>query len=589
MSYRLDIVIQGESDEKRNMDVADDRPLIIGRKKPADIVIPLPEVSGRHAEIVFDASLGKFAVQDLNSKLGTYIGKDKLPPEELRPLEFGEVFQVGRAFMKVEENGADQAVDDVEEDAEQTSFNTSAVDETTFQSDDGGGATQLGMDLEDLAKIKAAAKASEGGDARANSYAANLSAEVQEILIKRVDLAKVVRESADDQQARRVVREQIGYVVNELFRNGRIKENEVSTVEKNAFDDILGFGPLQDLLDDSSISEVMVNRANQIYYEKDGKLMLTERSFLNDTHVQQILRRLLKNSQRRIDESNPTVNATLEDGSRLHAVVPPIALDGTKITIRKFHRNLPVSKLVEFGALSQSMAKFLELATRERQNIIVSGGTGSGKTTLLNGLSTFIPEDQRLITIEDTAELQLTQPHVVRMQSRPSNAEGVGLVTIRDLVVEALRMRPDRIVVGECRHAEALDMLQAMNTGHDGSLTTVHSNTAVDALHRLETMVLLSGLELPMGAIREQVRSAVNLIVHASRLVDGSRRVTEIIEITGLDDGHIVTQPVYQFVQTGSDEEGRIIGQHEPTGYIPSFLNEMRQKGKEIPPDLFAV
>jgi len=414
-----------------------------------------------------------------------------------------------------------------------------------------------------------------------------LSLEIQETLVRRVNLSKLASEAENDSGMRDEVRRQIGFIIKDLIRKGRITESEGFQAEKKAFEDILGYGPLQDLLDDPAISEIMVVAPDQIYSEQSGKLLLTDRAFLSDEHARQVLRRLLRASGRPINEANPIVNATLEDGSRLNAVLPPIALKGATITIRKFHRNLSVQQLIDYGTLNKGMATFLRLAVEARMNIVVSGGTGSGKTTLLNVLSSFIPEDQRIVTVEDTAELALMQAHVVRLQSRPKNSEGVGGISIRELVIESLRMRPDRIIVGECRSAEALDMLQAMNTGHDGSLTTVHANTAADALHRLETMVLYSGMDLPMRAIMEQIRSAVNLVVQQSRMVDGKRKITEIVEVTSIEDEQIRVQPIFKFEMEKMDSTG-VVGRHYWAGHTPAFIHKLKMRGIEVPAEIFA-
>ena len=329
----------------------------------------------------------------------------------------------------------------------------------------------------------------------------------------------------------------------------------------------IGFGPIHPLLNDESVSEVMVNGPNQVYVERNGKLELTDVVFRDDAHVLHIIEKIVAPIGRRIDESSPMVDARLPDGSRVNAIIPPISLVGPSITIRKFAKDpFTIDNLLNFGTLSLEMAAFLEAAVKARLNIVVSGGTGSGKTTTLNVLSSFIPNDERIVTIEDAAELQLRQDHVVSLETRAANIEGKGAVTIRDLVKNSLRMRPERIVVGEVRSGEALDMLQAMNTGHDGSLTTGHANTPRDMLSRLETMVLMAGMDLPVRAIREQVSSAVNLIVQQSRLRDGSRRITHITEVQGMEGDIIVLQDLFVFEQHGIDENGKVKGTYKATG-----------------------
>ena len=344
-------------------------------------------------------------------------------------------------------------------------------------------------------------------------------------------------------------------------------------------DELIGYGPVTPMLRSANVSEVMVNGPDRIFVESKGLLYETGVKFFDEKHLQQIIRRVVEPLGRHVDDASPMVDARLPDGSRVNAVIPPLALDGSSMTIRKFaDKKLTTDDLVRFGSLTPEMAAFLECAVRNRQNIVVSGGTGSGKTTLLNVLSQFIPRGERVVTIEDSAELKLSHRNIVRLEARPANIEGKGRVAIRDLVVNALRMRPDRIIVGECRGAEALDMLQAMNTGHDGSLTTLHANTPRDALSRLENMVMMAGFELPSSAIREQVSSAVNLIVQQTRLPDGSRKIVNITEVTGREGDVITTQDIFVFTKTGFGEDG-VEGFHTATGNIPYFIEELREAG----------
>lgn len=354
-------------------------------------------------------------------------------------------------------------------------------------------------------------------------------------------------------------------------------------------DEILGFGPITPLLNDPDINEVMVNGPRQIYVERKGKLELVPITFYDDQHVLHIIEKIVAPLGRRIDESQPMVDARLPDGSRVNAIIPPLALNGPTLTIRKFAKDpFKVEDLIRFGTLTQEMAKFLEACVNSRLNIIVSGGTGSGKTTTLGVLSGYIPEDERIITIEDAAELQLRQAHVVTLETRPPNIEGKGAITIRDLVRNSLRMRPERIIVGEVRSGEALDMLQAMNTGHDGSLTTGHANTPRDMLSRLETMVLMAGMELPIRAIREQISSAIDLIVQQSRLRDGSRRITHITEVLGMEGDVIVLQDIFRFEQTGVDKQGKVLGYFRATGIRPHFMEKLLAAGQTLPENLFS-
>ncbi len=357
---------------------------------------------------------------------------------------------------------------------------------------------------------------------------------------------------------------------------------------KELIDDTIGLGPLEDLLRDDDITEIMVNGANQIYIEKKGKLHLTDKRFLDEDQLKNVINRIVAPLGRRIDESMPYVDARLKDGSRVNAIIPPISLIGPVITIRKFPKKRMVEEdLINFGSISPQMMEFLKYAVHWRQNIIVSGGTGSGKTTFLNVLSSFISHDERIVTIEDSAELQLNQPHIVRLEARPPNIEGKGAITIRDLVRNALRMRPDRIIIGEVRGGEALDMLQAMNTGHDGSLTTIHANSARDSISRLSTLVLMAGTELPERAVKEQIASAINIIVQQSRFPDGSRKITNISEITGMEGNTIVTHDIFVFKHKGYDENGKVLGSFQPTGVIPIFVEKLKEQKIDFPLNIF--
>lgn len=359
---------------------------------------------------------------------------------------------------------------------------------------------------------------------------------------------------------------------------------------RDVLDDLLGYGPIQTLLEEDSITEVMVNGPEDVYVEKDGKLVKTNIAFTGDDHVLQVIDRIIMPLGRRIDADNPTVDARLPDGSRVNAVIPPVAIDGPTITIRKFSKDkLTIQQLIEFGSMTENMADFLKACVVSRLNIVISGGTGSGKTTLLNILSSFIPSDERIVTIEDAAELQLHQDHVVRLETKPPNVEGEGAVHIRDLVRNSLRMRPDRIIVGEVRGGEALDMLQAMNTGHDGSLTTAHANTPRDAISRVETMSMMAGLDMPLGVIREQIASAVDLIVQQSRLKDGSRKVTFVTEVAGMEGDTIVMTDIFRFEQKGIDPEGNIIGELKPTGIRPLFSERLVASGFKLTPQVFGA
>lgn len=370
-----------------------------------------------------------------------------------------------------------------------------------------------------------------------------------------------------------------------------LSADERQRLVRQISDDVLGYGPLQPLLDDPELSEVMVNGPDQIFVERNGRLTLTGARFRSEDQLRRVIERIVSRVGRRIDESSPLVDARLEDGSRVNAIIPPLAVNGSSLTIRKFAADpLKVDDLIAFGSISREIAELLQACVRAHLNIMVSGGTGTGKTTLLNVLSSFIPQGERIITIEDAVELQLQQSHVVRLESRPANIEGKGEVTIRDLLKNSLRMRPDRIVVGECRGGEALDMLQAMNTGHDGSLSTVHSNSPRDAISRMETLVLMAGMDLPLRAIREQIASAIDVIVQLTRLRDGSRRVTHVTEVQGMEGDVVTLQDAFVFdYAAGVDASGRFLGKPISTGVRPRFVDRFADLGITLSPSVFAT
>lgn len=396
----------------------------------------------------------------------------------------------------------------------------------------------------------------------------------------------------DEDNGAEKLNEEITSIIEEILDqdNAFISKNERQRIISEVIDETIGFGPINPLLHDPTISEIMVNGPDQVYVEKKGKLVLSDVNFKDDQHVMHVIEKIVAPLGRRIDESSPMVDARLPNGSRVNVIIPPLALNGPTITIRKFsEKPYTVKDLINFGTITPNIAMFVKACVEARLNIVVSGGTGSGKTTTLNVISSFIPEDERIVTIEDAAELQLKQEHIVKLETRPPNIEGKGAVTIRDLVRNSLRMRPDRIVVGEVRSGEALDMLQAMNTGHDGSLTTGHANTPRDMLARLETMVLMAGMDLPVKAIREQIASAVDLIVQQSRLKDGTRRITHITEVIGMEGEIITLQDIFIFKQRGRDEKGRILGEIEPTGIKPKFMEKFESAGLSLPTDLFVA
>ena len=410
-----------------------------------------------------------------------------------------------------------------------------------------------------------------------------------EALNRVIDNININPQTADSMQRKNVL-EGIAEIINLLLVENKthLSLGEKQKAANYVMDEIFGYGPITTLLNDPTVSEIMVNGPDNVYVEKHGKIEKAENTFRDDMHVMHTIEKIIAPLGRRVDESSPMVDARLPDGSRVNIIIPPLSVKGPIITIRKFAiEPYTLEDLISFGTLNQDMARLLRACVRGKINIIVSGGTGSGKTTLLNVISGFIPHSERIVTIEDAAELQLQQEHVVTLESRPPNIEGKGKVTIRDLVVNSLRMRPDRIIVGEVRSGEALDMLQAMNTGHDGSITTIHANNSRDTLSRIETMVMMSGMELPSRAIREQISSAINLVIQISRFPDGARKIINISEITGMEGETITLQDIYIFKQEGFNERGEVIGNHIATGIVPVFLSKIKAMGENIPVNVF--
>ncbi len=446
------------------------------------------------------------------------------------------------------------------------------------QSGGGGGEQGAGLSALQARRVSAPATAPQAG-----TYF-DLKTRVQNKLLAELDPSMDISRT---DEVRRTIMELFEQILNEenivLSRPERQRLFEQITAE------ILGFGPLEPLLQDESITEIMVNGPKNVYVERKGKIVRVPITFESNDHVLRVIDRIVAPLGRRIDESSPYVDARLPDGSRVNAVIPPISLVGPTLTIRKFSKNpITIEQLISYGSITPEAVEFLKACVIARLNVIISGGTGSGKTTLLNVLSGFIPSDERILTIENAAELQLRQEHVVTLESRPANIEGRGEITIRDLVINALRMRPERIIVGECRGAETLDMLQAMNTGHDGSMTTAHANTPRDALSRIETMCLMAGMDLPVRAIREQVSSAVDLIVQQERMKDGTRKVTYVTEVSGMEGDVITMTDLFVFEQTGI-ESGKIIGRLRPTGLRPKFMDKIEAVGIHLPPTIFGV
>ncbi|MDP4990265.1 MAG: CpaF family protein [Marivita lacus] len=431
---------------------------------------------------------------------------------------------------------------------------------------------------------KAAVAESADRDKKRKERLGEIKLELHRALLDNLNLAAL------DQATEAQLKEEINAITNESLQERGMVLNREERVALNQelYDEVKGLGPLETLLKDETVSDILVNGPHQIFVERSGKLQLSDVTFKDEKHLMRIIDKIVSAVGRRVDESNPYVDARLQDGSRFNAMVPPIAVDGSLVSIRKFKTDkLSIDDLVNFGAFTEEMAVYLQAAVATRLNIIVSGGTGSGKTTTLNALSSFIDDSERILTIEDTAELQLQQSHVGRMESRPPNVEGKGAVTPRDCLKNALRMRPDRIIVGETRGEEVIDMLQAMNTGHDGSMTTIHANSARDGVSRLENMIAMAGIEMPLKAMRSQISSAVNLIVQASRLQDGSRRMTSITEITGMEGEVISMQELFRFQRVGLTPENKIIGHFTATGVRSNYAERFKMWGYDLPPSIY--
>ena len=520
------IVIYGAEYHGEQIEVSGDR-LTIGRSAECDVILRSKDVSSHHAQLVSREKV--WWLQDLGSTNGTLLKKKKIVQHAITA---GDEFSIGEyrfVFADTVESFAEKAEASVEE------------------------------------------------------VRRMLHAE----LINELNLKRMTLEQMADQTLRRRASDAL-----EKLMDAHEKEipgsYDRAELKKAVLDAALGLGPLEDLLADETVTEIMVNGPQKIYVEQKGRLQRSAKSFLSRGEILTAIERIVGPIGRRIDESTPMVDARLQDGSRVHAIIPPLALDSPTITIRKFpKKRITVDDLVGFGSLSQPMANFLRVCVLAEKNMIISGGTGSGKTTLLNVLGSFIPDGERIITIEDSAELRLPQEHVVRLETRPPNIEGKGEVSIRELVRNALRMRPNRVVVGECRGGEALDMLQAMNTGHDGSLTTLHANTPDDAIRRLENLVLYAGTDLPLRAIRELIFSAVHVIVQISRFSDGTRKLAAVAEVASMHDGDIRLQQIFEYRRTGINQEGRVEGQFSATGVIPSFVEELRQAGIEVDMSMF--
>lgn len=540
----------------RTLELTADTPLTIGRSESSGFCIPDKKVSRRHAEIVSDGE--NVFITDLSSRTGTRVNGRAIA--QRTPLCIGDTIQIGETDLVLEKTEDAQAAPLPRTTAPAKTEPPVRTEKTQTQRN-----LPLYSAQESLAELY-------------SSSMLTLAKRVQTRVLELLNIDAAAKEISNSE-----MRPKVADAVDQILRE--IRHEIPSSVKLDQFrqillDDLIGLGPLSPLLRDGSISEIMINGPDNLFIESKGLLYRSAAKFSSESHLQAIIQRIVEPLGRHIDAASPMVDARLEDGSRVNAVIPPLALDGSLVTIRKFaSKKLTDDDLIKFGSLTKPMALFLREAVRARRNILVSGGTGSGKTTLLNILSQFIPEKERIITVEDSAELRLSHENLCRLEARPANVEGQGRITIRDLVVNTLRMRPDRIIVGECRGAEALDMLQAMNTGHDGSMTTCHANNPRDALSRLENMVMMAGFELPSAAIREQIASAIHLIVQQTRLPDGSRKIVKISEVTGREGNTILLQDIFTFEQEGFDENFHVIGRHTATGNIPTFVDELRQAG----------
>ena len=557
----------------------------IGRGDACKIRLRHPEISERHALLTLRES-GVAVIEDLHSSNGVSI--DGVSIQEPATLHADNVICIGPCLLRVSPAEQQPVAAPSEPEAKTPPPVSAPVPRASDAAPPPAPSSEASAPARSPQPPPAASRPASPPDPMA-ALRREVKNQIHGELIQRLDLKRMTASRIGTEELQHKARETIRTIIAEVRRNQKLPAGiDPARLEKEIYDEAMRLGPLEDFLADEAITEVMVNGPNQVYVERHGRLELSGQSFMDDESVHSVIERIVAPIGRRIDESQPYVDARLPDGSRVNAIIAPLSLIGPCITIRKFaKRALTSDDLVQYGTWTPSAAEFLRLCVIMRKNIVVAGGTGSGKTTLLNVLSGFIPETDRIVTIEDAAELRLVQPHVVRLEARPPNIEGRGAITIRDLVRNSLRMRPDRVIVGECRAGESLDMLQAMNTGHDGSLTTVHANSPRDVISRLETMVLMSGIELPSRAIREQIASAIDLVVHESRLSDGSRKVVCISEIVGLEGQQIIMQDIFEFKQTGLGENGKVIGRFLPTGAVPTFFEHIKSRGLHLDPAIF--
>lgn len=533
----------------------------IGRSEDCNLIINDGSVSEHHA--LLELSEQGAWISDLNSSNGTFVDARPLPAGKRTALSSENVVTIGGSYFRLQQQQPRAEI----------------PEEPPYTPQEPAPAPTPAPQPEPPPPVRNPQDA----------LRTNIKEQIHDELVRRLDLKRLASHALSMDELGKRVRKALLEIMDELrARNALPASIDADGLLEEIFNESVRLGPVEHFLRDDSVTEIMINGPKNVYVERHGKLELTDQTFTDDASVMAVIERIVAPLGRRIDESQPYVDARLADGSRVNAIIPPLSLIGPCITIRKFAKRVLTSEdFIAFGTWTAAIADFLRICVILRKNIIVAGGTGSGKTTLLNVLSGFIPHSDRILTIEDAAELRLNQPHVVRLEARPANIEGKGAVTIRDLVRNALRMRPDRIIVGECRGGESLDMLQAMNTGHDGSLTTVHANSPRDVISRLETMVLMSGVDLPSRAIREQIASAVQIIVQESRLADGSRRIIAVSEITGMEGAQIVMQDLFTFRQTGVDAHGKILGRLEATGAMPTFYDTLAARGLSLNPRLF--
>ncbi len=540
---------------------------LVGSGAECHIRLKRPEISSRHAQLIVRDN--RLLVMDLGSRNGTGMEDGStLFPNQPYDIPFGTKIRIGKAVLRVRPQAEPVKQGAAVPPVPAARPGTAALRPSSRSS----GWTAATPARQEIPVLRVS-----GIPEKLRPIVQEIKKQAHRELLKRLNLKKLAVSGVSGEDLARQARSMIREILSQLTIP-LPPEIDLPLVEKELFQEAVGLGPLEALIERDDLTEIMVNGPDQVFVEKNGILYRTDTAFAGSSQVLSAIERIVSPLGRRIDESSPMVDARLPDGSRVNAIIPPLSLVGPTITIRKFSRKpLQAEDLVRFGSVSPEIIRFLAICVAVRKNILISGGTGSGKTTLLNVLSSFLPNSERIVTIEDAAELQLHQEHLVRLESRPPNVEGKGAVTIRDLVRNALRMRPDRIVVGECRGGEALDMLQAMNTGHDGSLTTIHANSARDALARLETLVLMAGFDLPLRAIREQVASAIQIVVQINRERDGSRKLVSVSEITKMEGDVITMQDLFVFRQTGWDEENRIVGVYEPTGGLPTFLDEIER------------